>query len=157
MEFEKLTDHLIELASNNAKSGLGGPFSAIILDEDGEIIAEACNEVISLNDPTAHAEIQAIRKASKVKKNFDLSGCTLIASCEPCPMCLSAIYWAKMKKVYYIAETKDAKKSGFDDSFIYEELLKNKNKRKIEMIKLDSAKSKDPFNVWDLLNDKVRY
>ncbi|NCN28013.1 nucleoside deaminase [bacterium] len=143
----KITETLLKLAKENATSTQGGPFAAIIV-KDGQIIAQATNQVLGTNDPTAHAEVQAIRLACKKVNSFQLDGCILYTSCEPCPMCLGAIYWARPDKVFYVATRNEAAKGGFDDEFIYQELTIPIHERKIAFEKIDSPNSFDPFEVW---------
>ena len=145
----------IELSIESVNTG-GGPFGSVIV-KDEKIIAEGFNKVTSTNDPTAHGEIVAIRKACKSLNNFNLSGCELYSTCEPCPMCLSAIYWAHIDKVYYANTRDDAKKIDFDDSLIYSELLKNVKKRKIPMIQMMRNEALKAFELWDKKTDKVKY
>lgn len=146
----------IELACQNVKQGKGGPFGAVIVKE-GKIIARATNTVTTSNDPTAHAEVNAIREACRVLGTFDLSGCEIYSSCEPCPMCLSAIYWARIDRVYYSADKKQASKAGFDDGFIYEELSKPIIERKIKEQKVECENSIEPFALWEQKVDKIEY
>jgi len=145
----------IELSIESVNSG-GGPFGSIIVKND-KVIAEGSNKVTLNNDPTAHGEIVAIRKACKSLNNFNLSGCELYSTCEPCPMCLSAIYWAHIEKVYYANTRDDAQKIDFDDSLIYSELLKNVKKRKISMIQMMRNEALKAFELWDKKMDKVKY
>ena len=145
----------IELSISSANA-TGGPFGCVIVKDD-KIIAEGSNKVTFSNDPTAHAEIVAIREACKKLNTFNLSGCDLYASCEPCPMCLSAIYWSHIEKVYYANTRDDAQKIDFDDSLIYSELQKNINKRKIPMIQMMKNKALKAFELWDKKTDKVKY
>ena len=151
-EFMKIA---VEEAGKGLKRNDGGPFGAVVV-RNGKIISKAHNRVIKTNDPTAHAEINAIRKATKKLKRFDLSDCELYTSCEPCPMCLSAIYWAKMKKFYYGCTRKDAEKIGFDDKFIYD-VLKGKSKKSVKEIKLNRNECLKPFGIWEKKTNKVRY
>jgi guanine deaminase len=137
----------IVLAIENASSGQGGPFAALIV-KDGKIIAEAVNRVTSANDPTAHAEIEAIRQACRAIGNFQLSGCDLYASCEPCPMCLGAIYWARLDRVFYAATAADAAAAGFDDAFIYDELRRAPNARRLSITQLPHPDALRPFQAW---------
>lgn len=137
-------------------SDKGGPFGAVIV-KDGEIIAKGTNRVTSSNDPTAHAEIVAIREASKNLNNFNLSGCTIYTSCEPCPMCLSAIYWARIDRVFYGNTKIDAKKIGFDDSFIYDEIKLSIEKRSIETTQLLRDEAIKGFKKWEEIEDKTDY
>ena len=145
----------IELSINSVKNG-GGPFGAVIV-KDKKIIAEGSNKVTSNNDPTAHGEIVAIREACKKINNFNLNGCELYSTCEPCPMCLSAIYWARIDKIYYANTRKEAQKIDFDDSLIYSELKKNINERKIPMIQMMRNEALEAFELWDKKTDKVKY
>ena len=134
----------------------GGPFGSVIV-KDNKIIAEGSNKVTSTNDPTAHGEIVAIREACKKINNFSLKGCELYSTCEPCPMCLSAIYWARIDKIYYANTRKDAQKINFDDSLIYSEFQKNIDKRKIPMIQMMRNEALKAFEMWDKKTDKVKY
>ena len=145
----------IELSIESVKNG-GGPFGAVIVKDD-KIIAEGSNKVTSTNDPTAHGEIVAIREACKKINDFNLNGCELYSSCEPCPMCLSAIYWARVDKIYYANTRKDAQKIGFDDSLIYSEFKKKIDKRKIPMIQMMRDEALKAFELWDKKADKVKY
>ena len=145
----------IKLSIESVNSG-GGPFGSIIVKND-KVIAEESNKVTLNNDPTAHAEIVAIRKACKSLNNFDLSGCELYSTCEPCPMCLSAIYWAHIDKIFYANTRDDAQKIDFDDSLIYSELLQNVEKRKIPMIQMMRDEALKAFELWDKKADKIKY
>jgi len=145
----------IELSIESVNNG-GGPFGSIIVKGD-KIIAEGSNKVTSNNDPTAHGEIVAIREACKKLNNFSLNGCELYSTCEPCPMCLSAIYWARIDKIYYANTREDARKIDFDDSLIYTELQKNIDKRKIPMIQMMRNEALKAFEMWDKKTDKVKY
>ena len=145
----------IELSIESVNKG-GGPFGCVIV-KDEKIISEGSNKVTSTNDPTAHGEIVAIREACKKINNFSLNGCELYSTCEPCPMCLSAIYWARIEKVYYANTRKDAQKIGFDDSLIYSEFKKNIDKRKIPMIQMLRSEALKAFDLWDKKIDKVKY
>jgi tRNA(Arg) A34 adenosine deaminase TadA len=151
----KFLQRAIELADKNIDTG-GGPFGAVIV-KDGKVIAEASNQVTVSNDPTAHAEVVAIRNAGKNFSNFDLSECILYASCEPCPMCLGAIYWARIEKVYYAADRFDAEKAGFDDSLIYDELAKPIIDRKMKMVKMEISSASSVFRKWSDKTDKEPY
>ena len=146
----------IALAQENVRSGKGGPFGAIIVKE-GKIIAQGQNQVTSTNDPTAHAEVEAIRKACRVLETFQLQGCELYTSCEPCPMCLGAIYWARLDKVYYANTKKDAAKIGFDDQFIYDELELPVPQRHLPMIQLMQREAWNAFQDWAEKTDKIEY
>lgn len=146
----------IDTALDNIKSNNGGPFGAVIV-KDGVLIAKSPNTVTTSNDPTAHAEINAIRLACKELKTFDLSGCEIYSSCEPCPMCLSAIYWARISKVYYAADRFDAKKAGFDDSFIYNEISLSEKERSIYMENAMHKEGQLPFELWEETENKTKY
>ena len=146
----------IDTALDNIKSNNGGPFGAVIV-KDGVLIAKSPNTVTSSNDPTAHAEINAIRLACKELKTFDLSGCEIYSSCEPCPMCLSAIYWARISKVYYAADRFDAQKAGFDDSFIYNEISLSEKERSIYMENAMHKEGQLPFELWQETENKTKY
>ena len=154
---EKFMQQAINLAKINVSSGNGGPFGALVV-KDGVVIAEACNSVTGDNDPTAHAEVNAIRKACDILKSFQLEGCQIYTSCEPCPMCLGAIYWARPDVVYY-ASTKDAAASaGFDDSFIYEELKLSQDKRSIPFLKKAISFNGDSeWEIWNNFTERTKY
>ena len=145
----------IELSIKSVNNG-GGPFGSVIVKGD-KIIAEGSNYGTSNYDPTAHGEIVAIRVACKKLYNFSLNGCDLYSTCEPCPMCLSAIYWARIDKIYYANTREDARKIDFDDSLIYTELQKNIDKRKIPMIQMMRNEALKAFEMWDKKTDKVKY
>ena len=153
---EPFLQRAIALAIENVVSGQGGPFAALIV-KDGNIIAEGVNRVTSGNDPTAHAEIEAIRKACRVIGNFRLSGCDLYASCEPCPMCFGAIYWARPDRVFYAATAADAAAAGFDDAFIYEELRRSPGARRLPVTQLLDPEALRPFQVWLSSSSKKPY
>lgn len=146
----------IELAAENAGSVTGGPFGAVIV-KDGEIVAAQSNKVTVDIDPTAHAEVNAIREACKVLGTFDLSGCVLYSSCEPCPMCLSAAYWAHIDKIYYAADRYDAAKVGFDDEFIYKELSLPISARRLGLEQIMPEDGLVPFVKWSENNEKIHY
>ena len=145
----------IEISIENVNKG-GGPFGSIIA-KDNKIIAEGSNKVTLSNDPTAHGEIVAIRDACRKLNTFTLKGCELYSSCEPCPMCLSAIYWARIDKIYYANTREDAQKIDFDDSLIYSEFKKSINERKIPMIQMMRNEALKAFELWDKKTDKVKY
>ena len=145
----------IELAVENVRNG-GGPFGAVIA-KDGEIFAEGVNRVTSKHDPTAHAEVQAIRTAAEKLQNFDLSGYDIYSSCEPCPMCLGAIYWAHLDSLYFAGTKHDAADAGFDDAFIYEELPLPIHERKLKTENFMNQEAQAPFNEWKLKTDKIEY
>ena len=146
----------IQLSEEKMMENSGGPFGAVIV-KDNKIIAEGYNQVISINDPTAHAEIVAIRKACEYLNTFQLSESVIFCSCEPCPMCFAAIHWARIKKVYYSNTRKDAQKIGFDDNTIYEELTNKNNQRKIPSIQFLSMEGKTAFKTWEEKIDKTPY
>ncbi|MBC7616915.1 MAG: nucleoside deaminase [Pedobacter sp.] len=135
---------------------LGGPFGAVIV-KDGKVIAKSANKVISSNDPTAHAEIAAIRLACKKLKTFDLSDCIVYTSCEPCPMCLGALYWAKVDTIYYGNTKADAASINFDDQFIYEELKKTLDQRKLPIKQLLREEAQQAFKLWEESGMKTEY
>lgn len=146
----------IELAITNVRSGQGGPFGAVVV-KNGEIIAEGANSVTRTNDPTAHAEIIAIRDACAKLRLFELRGCELYASSEPCPMCLGAIYWARPARVYFGSTAADAAKAGFDDSLIYNEIPQPHSERKIPMIQIMGVEALEAFRVWERQPNKLPY
>lgn len=145
----------VDLACDNVADG-GGPFGALIV-KDNRIIASSGNRVTSNLDPTAHAEVMAIRQACQHLGDFQLTDCTLYTSCEPCPMCLGAIYWARLKQVYFACNRFDAAAAGFDDSFIYDEIPKPPVERNIAMHYISMAAAGSPFAAWDRLEGKIRY
>ena len=146
----------IELAHKGMNSNAGGPFGAVIV-KDGKIIGEGCNQVTSTNDPTAHAEMVAIRQACNLLNSFQLDGCELYTSCEPCPMCMAAIYWSRINVVYYSYTSKDAADIGFDDQFIYEELKKDIEEREVEMKQYHTKNDVNVFQEWKNKADKIGY
>lgn len=146
----------IALSLENVRSNQGGPFAALVVSE-GKILAEGTNRVTSTNDPTAHAEIVAIREACCKLRRFDLTGCEIYATCEPCPMCLGAIYWARPARVYFAANSADAAKIGFDDALIYNELKVPVGARKIPMLQLMRDRALEVFRAWGAKPDKIQY
>lgn len=146
----------IRLATENAASGRGGPFAAIVV-RDGEIVSRGVNSVTATNDPTAHAEVVAIRRACQALRNFDLRGCELYATCEPCPMCMGAIYWARLSQVYFGNTREDAARAGFDDSLIYDEIAKPYGARQILMTVLLRDEALASFQAWERTRNKVPY
>lgn len=146
----------IELAVDNVQSGLGGPFAALVV-ENGATVASGTNRVTTLHDPTAHAEITAIRAACKERNDFELDGCTLYSTCEPCPMCLGAVYWARLDRVVYAATRSDAANAGFDDDHIYGELEKSPSDRHIPMLQQLEDEAHRPFEAWLEYEDRVEY
>jgi len=146
----------LRLSEQNVSKALGGPFGAVIV-KNGKIIAKSANKVTQKNDPTAHAEVAAIRLACTKLKTFDLSGCIIYTSCEPCPMCLSAIYWAQIDSIYYANTKNDAANIGFNDQFIYDEIALDKDKRKIAMHQLLETEAKSAFEQWEQSALKTNY
>lgn len=146
----------IRLAVDNVHSGKGGPFGAVIV-KDGKIIARGSNLVTSTNDPTAHAEVVAIRNACKELGSFQLDDCEIYTSCEPCPMCLGAIYWARPGKIYFGCTKKDAADIHFDDSFIYEEIPLPVDKRSIPTVQFLRDEAVEAFKAWTNKEDKIEY
>ena len=153
---EKFMRAAIKLAEKGVDSNSGGPFGAVVV-KDNVIIGEGFNSVTSTDDPTAHAEIIAIREACKNLKSFQLTDCTIYTSCEPCPMCLGAIYWARPEKVFYAGTKKDAAGFGFDDQFIYDELEKELNDRKIKFENIIPEEALSVFEKWEAKSDKKEY
>jgi tRNA(Arg) A34 adenosine deaminase TadA len=152
---EKMMRKAIRLSVKNVEAG-GGPFGAVIVKE-GKEIASGVNRVTKTNDPTAHAEVTAIRKAAKKLKDFNLSGCEIYTSCEPCPMCFSAIYWARIEKIYYANTKKDARQAGFDDLFIYQQLELPEEKRSIPVLKMLRNEALEAFEFWKAKENKTMY
>jgi tRNA(Arg) A34 adenosine deaminase TadA len=149
-------ERAIHLSLENVRSGRGGPFGCVIA-KDGDLIAEGVNEVTASNDPTAHAEILAIRRASQKLGRFELAGCDIYSSCEPCPMCLSAIYWARIERIYFANLTADAARIGFDDSAIYAELKRPPAQRRIQMIQMMREEALAAFREWETQPGKIPY
>ena len=152
----KFMNRAIELARQGMNNNLGGPFGAVIV-KDSRIVGEGCNSVTSQHDPTAHAEMLAIRSACKHLSTFNLHDCVIYCSCEPCPMCLGAIYWSKIKRVYYAANRKNAANGGFDDEFIFQEFSLSPTKRKVKNIQLMAGSGKILFKEWLDKSDKIPY
>jgi guanine deaminase len=146
----------IELAIENVRTGKGGPFAAIITKED-KMIAKGTNIVTAIHDPTAHAEISAIRNACHVLNDFQLEGCTIYSSCEPCPMCLGAIYWARLKRLVFTADKYQAETAGFDDAFIYKEIILPYNQRNLATEQIVLPDNNSPFDLWINSNTKIDY
>lgn len=153
---EKFMQEAILLSSKGIKNNEGGPFGCVIVKDD-QIVGKGNNSVTSLNDPTAHAEVMAIREACKNLESFQLTDCEIYTSCEPCPMCLGAIYWARPKVVYYANTRTDAANIGFDDSFIYEEISADVSQRKIPLIPMQQQAALDVFKEWNEKQDKTEY
>ncbi|QHI68142.1 nucleoside deaminase [Tichowtungia aerotolerans] len=146
----------IALSTANMETGEGGPFGAVVV-KNGEIIGRGWNRVTSSNDPTAHAEVIAIRDACAKFGTFDLSGCEIYASCEPCPMCLSAIYWARLDKLYFAAGREDAARAGFDDEWIYREVSKPWNNRELPAEQMLADEARKAFDIWKDKKDRTDY
>jgi len=147
--------HALKIAERGIEKG-HGPFGAVIV-KNGSILAEANNEVVISNDPTAHAEVLAIRRASSFLKTHDLTGCVLYTSCEPCPMCLGAIYWSGIGRVVYASDRNDAERSGFSDRLIYDEIILDPGKRKVSFVRISDAGGEQVFKKWDEFENKVPY
>ncbi len=146
----------IELATENVASGHGGPFGAVIV-RDGKVIAAGTNHVTTANDPTAHAEVVAIRNACRELGGFSLDGCVIYTSCEPCPMCLAAIYWSRMEGIFYSGTAADAADAGFDDAFLYDELKKPMQERTIPSEPLLAERGRESFDAWRSFAQRVDY
>ena len=155
-EDQKFLEKAIELSAQGMQDQKGGPFGCVIV-KDGKIIGEGCNQVTANNDPTAHAEIMAIRNACKNLNTFQLNDCDIYTSCEPCPMCLGAIYWARPRRVIYANTKNDAAAIGFDDQFIYNEIEKQSEERKIRFIHYPLPAAKKVFDQWEKMEGKVEY
>nr|WP_321355273.1 nucleoside deaminase [uncultured Draconibacterium sp.] len=153
---EKFMRAAIELAKKGMDGNHGGPFGAVVV-KDNKIIAKGYNQVTSSNDPTAHAEVVAIREACKALNTFQLEGCTVYTSCEPCPMCLGAIYWARPDKVVFGATKQDAARAQFDDQFIYDELEKELDRRHIQFENMMRKEAREVFDAWSKKEDKKEY
>jgi len=152
----KFLERAIELSRQGMQSGKGGPFGCVIV-KDGKIVGEGYNQVTTTNDPTAHAEVVAIRNACQNLNTFQLTGCDVYASCEPCPMCLGAIYWARPKRVIYANTKKDAAAINFDDQFIYDEIEKPDDKRGIIFIHQPHQNATEVFQQWKNMENKIEY
>jgi len=155
-EHKKFMRRAIEISQHGMDNNSGGPFGAVIV-KDGKIIAESFNQVTSTNDPTAHAEIAAIRKACEKLNSFQLTDCIIYTSCEPCPMCLGAIYWARPKAVFFGCTKEDAAAIDFDDDFIYQELEKPVSQRNIPFKNILREEAKQVFDQWKEKTDKIKY
>ena len=156
MDENNLMERAAALALAKMRANQGGPFGAVIV-RDGEVIAEGWNQVTSANDPTAHAEVTAIRNACAKLKAFSLDGCDIYTNCEPCPMCLGAIYWARIKRIYYSNTRSDAAKIGFDDDFIYREINISLAERSIPSVRVANTTAELAFSEWATKPDKQRY
>ncbi|MGW6302582.1 nucleoside deaminase [Peribacillus butanolivorans] len=146
----------VQLAYENVLAKNGGPFGAIIV-KDGVVVGRGCNNVTTTNDPTAHAEVQAIRDACRNLNSYQLTDCEIYTSCEPCPMCIGALYWARPKVIYYACTKEDAACIGFDDHFIYQELALPMENRSIKMQQLPFNNHDLPFRTWETYSEKVKY
>ena len=153
---EKFMQEAIELAKKNLRYGEGGPFGAVVV-KDGKIVGRGYNKVVSTNDPSAHAEVNAIRDACKNLNTFHLTGCDIYTSCEPCPMCLGTIYWSRINKIYFAADRNHATSAGFDDSFIYDEINIEPENRTIPAIQILEKESAEVFNTWNKIDNKIEY
>ncbi len=153
---KEIMAEVLRMATENVIAGRGGPFAAIVT-RDGEIVARGPNLVTTTNDPTAHAEVTAIRRACTVLGTFQLNGCEIYTSCEPCPMCLGAIYWARLDRIYFAATRDDAAAAGFDDALIYREVSAPLDQRAIPIISLLREEGREPMRVWKSLQEKVVY
>jgi tRNA(Arg) A34 adenosine deaminase TadA len=153
---QDLMRRAIALAVENARAGDGGPFAALVA-RDGEVVAEAANRVTARNDPTAHAEILAVREACRLLGTFSLAGCELFASCEPCPMCLGAVYWARLDRLWFAAGREAAATAGFDDALIYREVPLPPERRTLPTARLELPESTAPFAAWAARPDRVEY
>jgi guanine deaminase len=156
MEKKDFMREAIRLSFETMRNNVGGPFGCVVV-KDGKIIARGFNKVISTNDPTAHAEVVAIREACKALNDFQLSGCEIYTSCEPCPMCLSAIYWARPDRVYFANTKEDAAEINFDDAFIYQEIKAELAQRKIPIEQMMRDDAIEAFREWKKKGDKILY
>ncbi|KAI9003018.1 cytosine/adenosine deaminase [Hyaloraphidium curvatum] len=147
----------VSLSLSGMRTSLGGPFGAVVVSPNGTVLAEASNEVTSSNDPTAHAEIVAIRRACKAAGSFELEGATVYASCEPCPMCLAACYWARVARIVFANTREDAAGAGFSDAEIYEEVGKEPDERKVKGLHVELKGAGKAFEEWKEKEDRVRY
>lgn len=153
---EHFLKQAVRLSAKNVKTNSGGPFGALIV-KAGKVIASGVNRVTATNDPTAHAEVVAIRKASKKLGSFELKGCVLYTSCEPCPMCLAAAYWARVEAVYFANDRADAAAIGFSDQAIYDEFLKELPERQLPIHQLHLSEAQEVFQLWQKSEQKIRY
>lgn len=153
---EQFMQRAIELAEANVRAGRGGPFGAVVV-RSGEVIGEGANEVTSKNDPTAHAEIAAIRAACRHLNHFSLAGCEIYANCEPCPMCLAAIYWARLDRLFYANTRADAARIGFDDAAFYQELVSAIDERSVPTERVPLPRALTAFELWAAKPDRIPY
>jgi len=156
MNSDNFMRQAIEISIENVRSSMGGPFGAVIV-RNGVVIATGANSVTRTDDPTAHAEIVAIRNACKTLGTFQLTGCTIYSSCEPCPMCLGALYWARIEQIFFANTRKQAAGIGFDDEFLYTELIKSIEERSIPTYHVNTTHAYDAFALWERSNKKVEY
>jgi len=156
MSNEDFMQMAIDLSEYNVKQGQGGPFGAVIV-KDGMVVARSANKVVPTNDPTAHAEVSVIRLACQELNTYSLAGCEIYTSCEPCPMCLGAIYWARIDKIYYANTKADAAKIGFDDHFIYDEIDLPMEKRKLPHVQLMRDEALNAFKLWEEAENRTDY
>ncbi len=156
MQDQEFMKEAVRLAHKNVLENNGGPFGSVVVHK-GRIIGKGYNQVTSLNDPTAHAEVQAIRQACKFLNSYQLTDCVIYTSCEPCPMCIGAIYWARPKAVYYACTKEDAANIGFDDHFIYNELSLPIEQRRLEMNQLTIEQDQLPFQAWESSKSRIEY
>lgn len=156
MEDEDFMRYAVELSRRKMRERQGGPFAAIVV-RDGEIVGEGWNRVTCCNDPTAHAEVTAIRDACERLDTFTLEGCVIYTSCEPCPMCLSAIYWARIDRMYFANTTAEAAAIGFDDGFLYDEIVLERERRSLPSERIVVSEAAEVFAEWDAMPDKVEY
>jgi guanine deaminase len=154
--YKEIMAEALRLAAENVLAGTGGPFAAIVT-RGNDILARGSNLVTSSNDPTAHAEVIAIRRACHALKTFQLNGCEIYTTCEPCPMCLGAIYWARLDRIYYAASREDAAAAGFDDSLIYREVAAPIDRRAIPIVNLMREEGCEPMQVWKSFQEKITY
>jgi guanine deaminase len=155
-DHERFLRQAIDVGTTGARGGHGGPFGAVVVEE-GRVLASCHNEVVSRNDPSAHAEVLAIRAACAARGSFQLDGCDLYASCEPCPMCLGALYWARPRAVYFAATRAEAAAVGFDDAFIYEELERPPEARRLPLQRIALSGADEPFRIWQGLAGRIKY
>ncbi len=153
---EKFMEEAVQLSRRHIEEGQGGPFGCVVV-KDGVVVGRGWNSVLAGNDPTAHAEVVAIRDACRNLGTYQLNGCVVYTSCEPCPMCMGAIYWSRPDKVFYANTREDAARTGFDDSFIYEQLSLPLEQRKIPMIPMDKTNAQDVFRQWLEKEDREKY
>jgi guanine deaminase len=155
-QLTKYMDEVVTMALENVQKNHSGPFAAIVV-KDGQIIGRGTNLVTQTNDPTAHAEIVALRQAAQALSDFNLAGCKLYTSCYPCPMCLGAVYWSRIDKVYYANTPEDAARAGFDDQIMYQEFNRPDNEKTLSLIRVEHADASKAMDAWIKLEDKIPY